>query len=130
MAEEKAIDLAELRAAAAKGTAKAHIDIGATRLDFTFRKPTAREWRDYDAARSAYSIALTTGNLTTALSKEMFEKSEELCVRVVTSHSPEQLQALEDEHLGIFFPLAFAIGDSVDVLRAGAGKASPPPGGG
>lgn len=120
----------ELRVDAAAGKLAASVEIGPTKLDFTFRKPTAREWRDYDAARTTYSVALTSGNLNTALSKEIFEKSEELCVRVVTSHNPEQLQALEEEHLGIFFPLAIEIAGTVDVLRAGAGKASPPPGGG
>ena len=111
------------------GPFEVKIPLGGQVVEFRFRKPTAREWMDYEAARVAFGTATATGNCNAAIAREMFEKSEELCVRVVNSHSAQQLVDLHEEHLGLFFPLGSAIADVIDALRAGAGKASPPPGG-
>lgn len=105
-----------------------NVPLAGNLVEFTFRKPTAREWMDYEASRLAFGTATGTGNVNAAIAREMMEKSEELCVRVVTSHTAQALQDLNDEHLGIFFPLAIQIAEVIDGLRSGAGKASSPPG--
>lgn len=103
--------------------------IEAAGIDVAFRKPTAREWQDFDVARTAWGTTVAAGTVNHAVTKEMFERSEELCVRLIVSHDPQELQDLNDEHLGIFFGLAQAISDQIDKLRSGAGKGSTKPGG-
>jgi len=95
-------------------------------VEFKFRKPTAREWMDFEAAQLAFGTASSNGTLNAAISREMLEKSEELCIRIITSHSPEKLQELNEEHLGIFFPIAVLIADVINQIRGGTGKASAP----
>lgn len=108
---------------------KVTLTLGGKPIEFTFRLPKAREWMDYEAARLTFQSTGKAGTLTSAITKEMYEQGEQLAVRVVTSHTPQQLQDLNEEHLGIFLELGSEIGDVVDTVRAGAGKASPPPGG-
>jgi dsDNA-binding SOS-regulon protein len=116
---------AELKTKAATGKLTVSIDLAGEPTEFTFRKPMAREWMEYEAAEVTMGVATKSGTLNTAVTKEMMEQAEQLCVRIVTSHSPQQLQDLNDEHLGIFLPLATSIAAVIEVLRAGAPKGSP-----
>lgn len=96
--------------------------------EFVFRKPTSREWTDYDAARIALGTATQTGNITKSVTVEFLRESEDLVKRVFVSHTAEELQGVEDEFLGIFRDLAMQVSEVVDGLRAKSGKGSPPPG--
>lgn len=118
---------ADLKARAATGKLEVEVEFGGEKVPFTFRKPTAREWMDWEAAEATMGVATKNGTLTHAIMKETMEQAEQLCVRVVTSHSAQQLQDLNDEHLGIFLPLGTAIATVVELLRAGAPKGSPKP---
>jgi hypothetical protein len=117
------LPFAELKAAATAGKLKVSIELAGDPVEFVFRKPSAREWMDYDAAQIAYVTAVKSSNINTALTKEMMEQAEQLCVRVINSHTAQQLQDLNEEHLGIFFPLALEIAAVIEALRAGAPKA-------
>lgn len=97
-------------------------------LAVAFRRPAAREWLEYEAARQAYQVALRSGTATSANMREMHEKSEDLVVRIAISHTPEELQDLNERHLGIFFDLGTEMAEAIDKVRAGSGKGSTPPG--
>lgn len=92
---------------------------------FIFRRPSTREWLEFEAA----SLVVQAGATVEAF-RALQLASEDLCVRVVVSHSPEELQAINEEFFGIFVPLAAEIADVVNGLRNSAGKALSAPGGG
>lgn len=96
--------------------------------EFIFRKPTSREWADYDATRIALAASVQAGTLQKETTIEYLRECEDLCKRVIVSHSAEELQQLEDEYLGIYRDLAQEIASTVDAFRVRSGKESPPPG--
>lgn len=98
-------------------------------LSIAFRRPSAREWMDYEATRTSYQVALQSGRASAANMREMYDASSELVTRIAISHGPEELEALNERHLGIYFEVAADMAEQIDKLRAGAGKASPPRGG-
>ena len=92
---------------------------------FIFRRPSTREWLEFEAA----SLGVQAGATVEAF-RALQLASEDLCVRVIVSHTPEELQAVNEEFFGVFVPLAAEVADVVNGLRTSAGKASSAPGGG
>lgn len=98
--------------------------------EFVFRKPSPREWMEYDAARVPFMAAINQGTVTKAISMEFLQSCEELCTRTVVSHTAGELQELEAQFLSVFRDLSSEIASTTDALRAVAGKGASPPGSG
>lgn len=94
-------------------------------VEFHYRRPTTREWLPFEAA----SLALEAlDRKDQAAFQELQRAAEDLAVAVCESHTPEEMQTLHEELFGIFFPIAMRVAETVNEIRAAAGKAQSAPG--
>jgi len=88
-----------------------------------FRRPTTREWAEFEAVQLSVEARKDGASFA-----ELQLAAERLIVRVVESHTPEELQDLNDALLGIWIPVIGQVVDAVMSIRAAAGKAQSEPG--
>ncbi len=70
-------------------------------VDFTVRKPRYAEWRAFKAAIATTKVSEDGVNL--------IDGNENLAKACCTSHTPEKLDALVEDHLDLFDELAEVI---------------------
>ncbi len=94
-------------------------------VEFHYRRPTTREWLAFEAAGLA---AESMERKDQAAYQEIQRAAEDLAIAVCESHTPEEMQALHEDLLGIFFAIAMQVAETVNAIRAAAGKAPSAPG--
>lgn len=88
-----------------------------------FRRPSAKEWADFEAAQLSVEARKDAASFA-----ELQIAAERLVVLVTESHTPEELQEINESLLGIWIPVVGQIVDVVSSVRAAAGKAPRAPG--
>ena len=89
-------------------------------VQFHFRRPTTREWIEFESA----ALSLRTRDQSPEAWVDMHKAAERLSVLCVESHTPEELEVLNEDLFGIYRPIAERIGEVVTELKAAAGKAA------